>query len=284
MSSVHVNKVEFGGKTLIDLTDDTVTPGTLIKGATAHAADGSRITGETEAALVFDNAGSHNSIYRGKSLGTAVTTAQYQAISAGTFQDLYIGDYWTIGGVNYRIAAFDYFYQTGDTACTKHHAVVVPDTNLYDSVMNSTNTTAGGYLGSAMYQSNLAKAKTTIKAAFSGHIVSYREYLTNTVTNGVPTSGAWTDSEADLMTEQMVYGSGIFSPVSDGSTIPANFRVSNAQLPLFAFDHAMAANQQNYWLRDVVSAANFAYVSFAGNARYARASASLGVRPAFCIG
>ena len=57
------------------------------------------------APLLFNNAGAHNAIYRGKSLGSTVTTAQYAAIKAGTFDDLYIGDYWTIGGVNYRIAA-----------------------------------------------------------------------------------------------------------------------------------------------------------------------------------
>ena len=44
-SSGKPNKIVYGGETLIDLTADTVTPGTLKKGVTAHAADGSRITG-----------------------------------------------------------------------------------------------------------------------------------------------------------------------------------------------------------------------------------------------
>lgn len=39
------NKVEFGGKTLIDLTEDTVTPETLLSGVTAHAANGESIEG-----------------------------------------------------------------------------------------------------------------------------------------------------------------------------------------------------------------------------------------------
>ena len=55
----------------------------------------------------FNNAGAHNAIYRGKNLGTSVTTAQYNAIKAGTFDDLYIGDYWVINGKTWRIAAFD---------------------------------------------------------------------------------------------------------------------------------------------------------------------------------
>lgn len=40
-----INKVEYGGKTLIDLTEDTVTPETLVEGETAHDASGNRITG-----------------------------------------------------------------------------------------------------------------------------------------------------------------------------------------------------------------------------------------------
>lgn len=40
-----VNKVEFGGNTLIDLTNDTVTPETLLSGITAHSANGKTITG-----------------------------------------------------------------------------------------------------------------------------------------------------------------------------------------------------------------------------------------------
>lgn len=40
-----VNKVEFGGKTLVDLTKDTVNPQKLLKGATAHGANGEPING-----------------------------------------------------------------------------------------------------------------------------------------------------------------------------------------------------------------------------------------------
>ena len=245
------------------------------------------------APLLFNNAGAHNAIYRGKSLGSTVTTAQYAAIKAGTFDDLYIGDYWTIGGVNYRIAAFDYYLNSGDTNCTTHHVVIVPDTCLYNAQMHNTssggyeggaaNTTAGGYVGSDMYKSNLEQAKTTIKSAFSGHVLKHRIYLTNAVANGRASGGAWCDSEVDLMCEQMVYGSGIFSPVSDGSNVPANYRVEKSQLPLFQHEPSRICNRATWWLRDVITASHFADVNGDGNANYGDASLSLGVRPAFCI-
>lgn len=245
------------------------------------------------APLLFNNAGAHNAIYRGKSLGSTVTTAQYAAIKAGTFDDLYIGDYWTIDGVNYRIAAFDYYLNSGDTNCTTHHVVIVPDTCLYNAQMHNTssggwesgaaNTTAGGYVGSDMYKSNLEQAKTTIKSAFSGHVLKHRIYLTNTVANGRASGGAWCNSEVDLMCEQMVYGSGIFSPVSDGSNVPANYRVEKSQLPLFQHEPSRICNRATWWLRDVITASNFAFVDNNGNALYGDASNSYGVRPAFCI-
>jgi hypothetical protein len=245
------------------------------------------------APLLFNNAGAHNAIYRGKSLGSTVTTAQYAAIKAGTFDDLYIGDYWTIGGVNYRIAAFDYYLNSGDTNCTTHHVVIVPDTCLYNAQMHNTssggyeggaaNTTTGGYVGSDMYKSNLEQAKTTIKSAFSGHVLKHRIYLTNAVANGRASGGAWCDSEVDLMCEQMVYGSGIFSPVSDGSNVPTNYRVEKSQLPLFQHEPSRICNRNNWWLRDVITASNFARVSINGYANFNYASNSLGVRPAFCI-
>lgn len=86
------------------------------------------------------------------------------------------------------------------------------------------------------------------------------------------------------MCEHMVYGSGIFSPVSDGSSVPNNYRVEKGQLPLFALEPSRICNRDNWWLRDVITAARFAYVNAGGYATSSYASASLGVRPAFCIG
>lgn len=235
-------------------------------------------------AIAGTGAGPHNAIYRGKSLGTAVTTEQWAAISAGTFEDMYIGDYWTIGGVVYRIAAFDYYYKTGDTSCTTHHVTLVPDSNMYTHCMNSTNITTGAYVGSEMYTEGLDQAKTTINAAFGeAHILSHRQYLQNAVTDGHPSGGSWYDSTVELMTEQNVYGGKVFGTANNGSTVPNLYTVDKSQYPLFAHRPDMIGNRAWYWLRDVVSAAGFADVSNTGLAFFNLASNVSGVRPAFSI-
>ena len=232
--------------------------------------------------VLADGAAAHNCIYRGKNLGTSVTAEQYTAISSGKFTDLYIGDYWVINGVTYRIAAFDYYYNCGDTNFTKHHVVIVPDTSLYKAQMNTSNVTTGGYTGSAMYKSNLAQAKTTIKAAFgSAHVLTKRELLTNAVNGNTPSGWAWFDSDVELMNEVQAYGSVAWG-AHDGNGY--NVASGDGQFPLFMFDRTKLHNREDYWLRDVASATLFSYVSNYGLAYYNNASNSYGVRPAFCIG
>ena len=86
------------------------------------------------------------------------------------------------------------------------------------------------------------------------------------------------------MCEHMVYGNGVFSPVSEGTTVPNNYRVEKSQLPLFQHEPSRICNRASWWLRDVISAMSFAHVSYTGAAYIYYASDSIGVRPAFCIG
>lgn len=234
-----------------------------------------------DAFTLADNAGAHNAVYRGKNLGSAVTAAQWAAIQAGTFEDLFIGDYWTINGVNWRIAAFDYYLASD---MPDHHVVIVPDTNLYTAAMNSSSTTSGGYAGSQMRTTNLATAKTTINNAFgSDHILTFAESLVNAVSSGLPSGISTYECTVELMTERQVYGSPIFGGCPWGSsTVPTLNTKDRTQFPLFALNPYLASLSW-YWLRDIVSDASFAG-SNGAIAGYAGAGyADGGVRPYFCI-
>lgn len=228
-------------------------------------------------------------IYRGKSLGTSLTIEQKTAIQNGTFEGIWLGDYWTIGDVNWRVADFDYWYNKGDTAFVSHHVAVIPETNLYTAKMNSESVTTGGWTGSEMYTTNLANAKSTITTAFGTNVLNHREYLINQVTDGYPSAGAWTDSTVELMNEPMVYGSYIYTPANDGTNIPKLYTAAQNQLALFMvcpqFINSTAAGVRlSYWLRDVVSSQRFARVTDYGPVLDSAASLEYGVRPVFAVG
>lgn len=238
-----------------------------------------------ERLLIPGNAGAHNAVYRGKNLGSAVTAAQWAAIQAGTFEDLFIGDYWTINGVNWNIAAFDFYLGTGDeTRCTDHHAVIVPGVNLYLAKMNDTNTVVGAYVGSKLRGSGLGTAKTTINNAFgSEHILSHRQFLKNAVTDTYESGGSWYDSTVELMTEQNVYGGKIMANCLSGTQWAMQFTIDKSQFPLFSHRPDLISDGITYWLRDVASSSAFCRVGDNGNALNGNAGETFGVRPAFCI-
>ena len=265
-----------GTVTSIKVGDDTYTPTTGVITLPKYI-------------TVSDNAGYHNSIYRGKSLGTSITTAQWNAISAGTFNDMYIGDYWTlsttIGGttsnVKYVIAGFDYWWNCGDSypqSSNKHHIVLVPESSLYNAKMNDSNITTGGYVGSKMYTDYLANARTGISTLFGNHLYSVRRLFTNTVnTAGQAIDWSWYTSSVDLMNETMVYGYPVWT------TSGFEVGVDRTILPLFALNPTSASISAGWWLRGVATSSYFAGVSYGGFATCNNASNSFGVRPAFAI-
>ena len=78
----------------------------------------------------------------------------------------------------------------------------------------------------------------------------------------------------------MMYGSHIFAPASDGSTVPSNYTVCKSQLPLFRLAPQYSFTCSYWcWLRDVVSAPCFGAAGSYGGADSANASSVAGVRP-----
>lgn len=231
------------------------------------------------------SAGYHNSIYRGKYLGSSISTKQNTAIANRTYDDMFIGDYWTIGGVNYRIAGFEYYYNCGDSGFTVGHIIVVPDTCLTYAVMNDTNTTAGGYANSKMRGNSggLASVRSTIASAFGSHVASHRIIMTNASDSTGPTGWGWMDSDGiELMNEVQVYGCRIWGSPLQGYEVGTQ----KQQLPLFALSPKHINTRQDCWLQDISAAwpaGNFALVGGHGNASYGSASRSIGVRPAITL-
>lgn len=210
------------------------------------------------------NAGAHNSIFRGKYLGSSFTSAQKSAISNGTFDDLYVGDYWTINSINWRIVDINYFIKAGSTQVTTPHLVIMPDTGLYTAQMNTSATTSGGYYGSAMRSSNLANALTTIQNAFgSSYILTFSNLLSNAVSSGGASGWNYYNIQICLPSFSQIYGHSPIMPVSLSHYYNEGY--GNSQFRLFALAHSFIVDRDNaYWLIDVCSDSYFASVGNRG--------------------
>lgn len=227
----------------------------------------------------FDNAVNRRNTFRGKNLGASFTDEQKAAIRSGTFTGLYVGDYWLINNIKWRIVDINYWLGTGNKNCNVPHLLIMPDTSLYVFKMNDTNTTAGGYANSKMRLEGLEQAKSIINEAFGeAHILKHQEFLTNKVTNGHPSGIAWYESTVEIPNEIMMYGSNIQSSKNDG----VYTTIDKSQLALMRLYPAyMNLTRSSYWLRDVVSDSNFAYIPVEGVAGFVAASISANVRPVF---
>lgn len=238
----------------------------------------------------------HNQIFRGKDLGTELTSTQLSKIRDGSFNDLFVGDFWTIDDRVYRIADIDYYLGSGDQGggLQSHHLVVVPDNSLYNQRFNAGNTNANGYFGSEMYTSGLNSAKSIISTAFPSAVLSHRIIVSNAVTNGNITGHAWVDSTVDLMNECMVYGHPHLLSGPYGTTVPLIFTESKTQLALFRIapkfinakikDDDSAMVRSSWWLRDPVDNTKFVRQDILSAISSAGATTEFGVRPAFLVG
>ena len=232
-----------------------------------------------------NNAGFHNSIYRGKNLGTSYTAAQKAQVQAGTFDDLFVGDYWPINNIHWRIAHFDYYLHTYDDVVA-HHLVIVPDEALASSYMNATDVTTGGYARSYMYKTTLLQDGTEssgsvfgkIKAAFGeANLLSIYQRFTNAVdSNGHASGWTWYSTRCFLMNQTMLYGQKVWS---GGDSDGYNVGLDKTQLSLFAHDTSAITTRYAYWLRDVLDSTKFAMIANLGHANRYPASGVGEVRP-----
>lgn len=242
---------------------------------------------------VTNNAGFHNSIYRGKSLGSSLTAAQSAQIQAGTFEDMFIGDYWTINGVKYVIADFDPYYRCGDNISLGHHVAVIPESYMASAAWNiDTNDTSKMYVGSDIRivtiqgqesgstpnaDSTSGVQGTIISAFGSSHVLKYRALYPSSQSSGSATGWAWVDARVELLNEVEVYGTQAWTDNGKGNGYEIG--INKRQLSIFRLRPDFCNIRATGWLRSVHSATGAAFVNSAGDAGIGSASHSIGVRP-----
>ena len=256
-----------------------------------------------------DGPEAHNAMWGGRDITAAFNNGTVSAnIANGTFKDIFPGDYirrnvtvprvladdgTTVlhgGGtytVNWVIADCDYWINKGNTAMTTHHVAIVPQVSLFNTRMNSANSTEGGYAGSEMYKKIIpACARGIVNAFGSSHILTFRDIITNSVdtshvSSGIPlymgTTGisyTWVPVQCNMMSEKMVYGAPICASGAADNIMAVR------QMSAFRLSEKLINYNRNWWwLRDVGSSSFFAHAGGHGLAFANDASFVLGVRP-----
>lgn len=213
----------------------------------------------------------HRNTFRGKCLGESITEEQLTAIQDGRFYDLYVGDYWEINEVKYRIADINYWRNVGypeSEEVQKPHILIVPDTTLGSGQMNANNSTSGGYRNSTMKATHLNNIAKALPDTFKNILISHRMF----------SDGTWITTSVDLMNEVMVHGTYICTDNNSRQTSDTQ------QLSLFRLCPELKSIGQNYWLRNVAGERMYTLVSQYGDASSDMATSTYGIRPVFAIG
>lgn len=211
----------------------------------------------------------HRNTFRGKCLGESITEEQLTAIQDGRFYDLYVGDYWEINEVKYRIADINYWRNVGyPEQVQKPHILIVPDTILGSGQMNANNSTAGGYRNSAMKATRLNQIANSLPDTFKNILISHRMF----------SDESWGNTSIDLMNEVMVHGTYICADNNNKQTSDTQ------QLSLFRLCPELKSIGQNYWLRNVAGSQTYTLISQYGDASSDMATSTYGVRPVFAVG
>ena len=166
-------------------------------------------------------------------------------------------------------------------AVTSHHVVMVPRKSLYIQKMHdpeASDADTVGYANTDMYKTGLEQAKTIIKSAFNGHVLTHATYLVTMINeDGSAKSHNYFKSEVDLMNEIMVIGCKVLSTRETQL-------YEKTQLSLFRLSPKDMLFDTPYWLCDRASNTTFCIINpylvtksgLFGNGR--------GVRPYFLIG
>lgn len=239
-------------------------------------------------------------VWRGKNLGTSITSEQYANIANGTFQGFFIGDYWVFNNIKYRIVDIDYYYYYNYSKTSnniKHHLNIMPDSILTSSVFHSGAVT-GSMLDFYIYKTTLTTTIPNIVNSYvpSSHIMNTYDIFAKAHSGSEVTAWIEGTSYFTLPLESMLVTSPQYT-LPNRSNDYANTYATSTPQQLAAFrlcPQLVYKDNDNtiisaYWTRNVINASKGYCLEVGGVGTYAcygygvHYSISSGVRPLFSI-
>ena len=199
--------------------------------------------------------------YRGNS-HAPLSLGNYVTIQDGTYNSAWV------------IVGFDTEDDRGDNANSGKGISMIPYIykDTMKSYMNSSNVTTGGYQGSYMHNTTLPAIATKLNNILGSHMITRRILTSNAVANGASSGWSWESQKLSLLSEVQVYGSVVWG---------SGYDVGEAcyKLPIFNYVGHSSFSRDNFWLRAVTSASQFAIAASYGYAGDYGASSVFWVRP-----
>ena len=247
-------------------------------------------------ALLTGSPEMHKNIIRGRNLGVRISPDQHKAITSGTFEGLWLGDYWFNNNMAWRIVDFNYW--NVNNALPTPHIVVMPDRPLYRQQMyDTTASSTNSFWGSKVWQ-NINGCDDYVIRVFDSntirlHVDSYQSQMNEGggfVSPTIKSKSIDPRVKYIIPNEIMIYGARVAATSGIGSD--GLHEVSSRQLQLFAM--GWNPGDSDFWLRDQTYINTYsvygAEASNIGGASTVRFSGdgvqneTHGVRPVFAIG
>jgi hypothetical protein len=228
------------------------------------------------------NANTHNATYRGQSLGSFNETFASD-IKDGTFNNMWVGDYFVVNNHTYKIAGFNYKCGHEENTGLTNHLIMITDV-LSSQAMNSTNTTAGGFAGTKLFKNYFPQIESQLQTDFGNHLLTFKSYLSTSIdSNGAPNNGQWYSLKACMCNSAMWWGKpSQYSNNANGAKF--NLGDETEQLPIMKLHTAEQSSGGNWvWLRDIYNSSGFADAIDDGSAAWDAAGDSGDVRAFFLI-
>lgn len=247
-------------------------------------------------ALLTGSPEMHKNIIRGRNLGVRISPDQYKAITSGTFEGLWLGDYWLNNNMAWRIVDFNYW--NVNNALPTPHIVVMPDRPLYQQQMyDTTASSTNSFWGSKIWQ-NINGCDDYVIRVFDSntirlHVDSYQSQMDGGggfVSPTIKSKSIDPRVKYIIPNEIMIYGTRVAATSGIGSD--GLHEVSSRQLQLFSM--GWNPGDSDFWLRDQTYINTYsvygAEASNIGGGSTVRFSGdgvqneTHGVRPVFAIG
>lgn len=215
---------------------------------------------------------------RNNSLGSRITTDQYNDIHSGAFATVGVGSYWQLGDLKYVVVGTDCSF------ADFHHVVVMPDKAAFKSQYSENDNVTGGYKSSRLglfRKTDWTNAMPAWSASgFDAYVPSISERWSSGLTGANVTSSEFVVQYFGLPTETQIFGRSW-----NGQSSPHEAGFNENQFDLFRLAPWKRMCDQPFWTRNLKSNTVACGVTKSGmpDAWYVN-NTTVYVRPYFLIG